>query len=306
MADALSRKGRDEAECAVTSTVTPEWMKEVVGSYMGDDWAQDIIRGLLTCSGLSSDYNYQSGILRYKGRIVVGQGGDIRKKLISTLHDSQLGGHSGIQASWMRAKQLFHWPGMFKEIKTTILQCDTCRRCKDERVAYPGLLQPLPIPQHSWSHITMDFIEGLPKSEGKDTIMVVVDRFTKYAHFLNLTHPFDAPKVARLFLDHISKLHGLPQSIVSDRDKIFISQFWTELFTLQGVRLDMSIAYHPQTDGQTERVNQVLEMYLRCMSHLEPKRWSTWLSLAEWWYNTTHHTAIQMTPFEALYGSKPP
>ena len=88
----------------------------------------------------------------------------------------------------------------------------------------------------------MDFIEGLPNSEGKDTIMVVVDRFTKYAHFLNLTHPFDAPKVARPFLAHISKLHGLPQSIVSDRDKIFISQFWIELFTLQGVRLDMSTA----------------------------------------------------------------
>ena len=210
--------------------------------------------------------------------MVVGKGGEIRKTLITTLHDSQLGGHSGIQASWLRAKQLFYWPGMFKEIKTVVLQCDTCRKCKDERAAYPGLLQPLPIPQHSWSHVTMDFIEGLPKSEGRDTILVVVDRFTKYAHFMSLAHPFEATKIARVFLDHICKLHGIPQSMISDRDKIFTSQFWTELFTLLGVGLNLSTAYHPQTDGQTERVNQVLEMYLRCMTHLEPKRWNTWLS----------------------------
>nr|XP_027067574.1 uncharacterized protein LOC113693202 [Coffea arabica] len=167
------------------------------------------------------------------------------------------------------------------------------------------MIKKLYSPQYSWSHVTMDFIEELPTSERKDTIMVIMDRFTKYAHFTSLTHPFDAPTVARVFLDQVCKLHGVPLRMLSDRDKIFTSQFWIELFTLLGTELCLSTAYHSQTDGQSERVNQVLEMYLRCMTHLKPKRWNIGLSLAEWWYNTTYHTAIQMSPFEALYGMEP-
>ena len=206
----------------------------------------------------------------------------------------------------MRAKQLFYWPGMHRDIKTAILECDVCRKYKDKHVSYPGLLQPLLVPQYPWSHITMDFIEGLPNSEARDTIMVVVDGYTKYAHFLSISHPYDAPKIARIFLDGVVKLHGIPQSILSDRDRVFTSQFWGEMFTLLGATLDHSTAYHLQSDGQSERVNQVLEMYLRCFSHLEPKKWNHWLTMAKWWYNTSYHTAIQMTSFEVLYGQAPP
>ena len=144
---------------------------------------------------------------------------------------------------------------MKKDLAEFIEQCDICRRSKSERVPYPGLLQPLPLPVQSWSHISMDFIEGLPKSAGKDVIMVVVDRFTKYAHFIALTHPFDARQIAEVFMKNVHKLHGLPISIVSDRDKIFTSLFWQELFKCLGTKLELSTAYHPQTDGQTERVN---------------------------------------------------
>ena len=153
----------------------------MVESYKEDVWAQETISQVLLAPTQVPDYSYQDGVLRYRKRLMVGGQGDIRRKLITALHNSQRGGHSGIQASYMRAKQLFYWPGMYKEIKQFVLECDTCRKCKDEHVAYPGLLQPLPIPQHSWNHVTMDFIKGLPKSEGKDTIMVIVDRFTKYA-----------------------------------------------------------------------------------------------------------------------------
>ena len=306
-ADALSRQGREEiGECSAVSCAVPSWIQEVLESYKEDEWIKETISQVLLTPTQVPDYSYHDGILRYKKRLVVGDQGDIREKIITALHDSQVGGHSGIQASYLRAKNLFYWPGMYKTIKEKVLECDTCRKCKDEHVAYPGLLQPLPIPQHSWSHVTMDFIEGLPQSEGKNTIMVVVDRFTKYAHFISLTHPFDAPKVARLFIDQVSKLHGMPQNMLSDRDRIVVSQFWWELFTKLGAKLDYSTVYHPQIDGQTERMNQVLEMYLRCVTHLEPKKWNSWLSLAEWWYNTTFHTAIQMSPFEALYGTKPP
>jgi transposase InsO family protein len=195
---------------------------------------------------------------------------------------------------------------MKADIKQFVAECETCQRQKGETVASPGLLQPLAVPEEVWTDISMDFIDGLPPSQGKTTILVVVDRLTKYAHFCPLAHPYTAIIVAQVFVDNIVKLHGIPQSIVSDRDKVFTSNFWKELFRLQGTQLRMSTAYHPQTDGQTEVVNRCLENYLRCFVGDKPKEWTRWLSWAEWWYNTTYHSAIKMTPFEAVYGRAPP
>ena len=126
----------------------------------------------------------------------------------------------------------------------------------------------------------MDFIEGLPTSATYNCIMVVVDKFSKYSHFIRLAHPFSALKIANLYMEHVYKLHGIPQAIVSDRDKIFTSQLWQELFKLSGTDLRMSSAYHPQSDGQTERVNQSVEAYLRCFIQNCPTKWSDWLALA--------------------------
>lgn len=138
-------------------------------------------------------------------------------------------------------------------------------------------------------------------------IMVVVDRLSRYAPFLPLHHPYTTSYVAHVFLDQIFKLHGLPLSIVSDRDPIFTSRFWQDLFKLlQGTKLKHSSLCHPQTDGQFEVVNRCLENYLRCFVGSRPKERVKWLSLAEWWYHTSHHTAIGMTPFEAVSGSPPP
>jgi uncharacterized protein YdcH (DUF465 family) len=151
----------------------------------------------------------------------------------------------------------------------------------------------------------MDFIEGLPKSAGYDVILVMVDRLTKYAHFIPLKHPYTATSVAKAAFNNVVKLHGMPLSIVSDRDRVFTSSFWKELFALFGTQLHMSTAYHPQSDGQTEHVNQSLEMYLRCAIHETPTKWYSWLALAEFWYNTAHHSAIGCSPFKALYKEEP-
>jgi hypothetical protein len=264
------------------------------------------LQELAVNKGSNPNFTLHSGILRYKGRIYIGQATDLKLKLFQTFHASAIGGHSGNRVTLHRLKQLFYWPLLKQFVQQQIAECPVCQISKGEHVPYPGLLNPLPIPKQKWSEISLDFIEGLPKSKGKNVILVVVDRLTKYAHFLPLAHPYTAQKVADLFIDNICKLHGPPSVIVSDRDTVFTSVIWKEIFAALRVTLNFSTAHHPETDGQTERVNQCLEQYLRCMAFQEPKKWCDWLPAAEMWYNCSYHTAIKMTPFEALYEYAPP
>lgn len=252
------------------------------------------------------DASFQHGILRKNGQVWVGSHGDLRKRLIQEMHAIPWGGHSGILPTQHRLRSLFYWPSLLKDVKEMVRSCEICQRNKAESVPYPGLLQPLPIPTKAWEHVTMDFIDGLPKSQGKDTILVIVDKYTKYAHFLTLSHPYNATQVAQKFLDNVFKLHGAPCSVVSDRDPIFISNFWKEFLKGLQIQQKLSTAYHPQTDGQTERLNKCLETYLRCMTGHKPKEWCKLIPLAEFWYNTTHHSTIGMSPFKALYDYDPP
>ena len=152
----------------------------------------------------------------------------------------------------------------------------------------------------------MDFIEGLPKSKEKDNILVIVDQLTKFTHFIGLAHPYTAKEVAWVFLDQVIAVHGIPKTIIFDHDKIFTSLLWQELMKALRIKLNISTAYHPQSDGQTEWVNQSLETYLRRVCILQRKAWHRWLTLAQWWYNSSHHSFLKMSPFEALFGYKPP
>lgn len=230
----------------------------------------------------------------------------LRNTIMEWLHGSGSSGLSSRDATHQHVKSLFYWKAMSREIHAYIRRCTVCQQCKHETVASRGLIQPLPIPTVVWTNISMDFIDGLPRSFRYSVILVVVDRLSKAAHFMALKHPYTAASVAQVFLDNIFCLHGFPQTIVSDRDSVFLSDFWKELFTLHGVYLNYSTAYHPQSDGQTEVVNKCLETYLRCMSHERPHLWSKWLPLAEYWYNIIFHSATQITPFEAVYGHAPP
>lgn len=177
-----------------------------------------------------------------------------------------------------------------------------CQRNKDEHTFPAGLLQPLPIPNQKWESISMDFITGLPKTQGKDCIYVVVDRLTKYARFIAISTEFKAPQIAEVFFKEIFRLHGLPRTIVSDRDNRFLSNFWQELFRLSGTELTPTTSYHPQTDGQTEIVNKWIEGYLRNYATGQQNAWGKWLHLGEYCCNNTHHMSIRMSPFKALYG----
>jgi hypothetical protein len=169
-----------------------------------------------------------------------------------------------------------------------------------------GLLQPLPIPDRIWEDLSIDFITGLPKSKGYEAILVVVDKLSKYVHFIPPKHPYTAKTIAEVFVKEVVRLHGIPLSIVSDRDPVFMSNFWRELFKLQGTKLRMSTAYHPETDGQTEVVNRCLETYLRCFITDQPRTWANWISWSEYWFNTNHHSATGQTPYEVVYGRAPP
>jgi hypothetical protein len=250
-------------------------------------------------------FSLSDGIIRKNGKIWLGNNKEAHKAILLALHSSGIGGHSGFRATYHRVRQMFAWPGLKQAVMAYVQQCVTCQQAKSEHIKTPGKLHPLPVPPEAWHTIGLDFIEGLPLSNKFDTILVVVDKMTKYGHFIPLKHPFTAASVAQAYMDNVYRLHSMPKVLISDRDKVFISQFWKQLFRLADTTLNMSSSYHPQTDGQTERLNQCLETFLRCFVHDNPNKWAKWLSQAEFWYNTSLHSAHGRTPFEVLYGRKP-
>jgi len=181
---------------------------------------------------------------------------------------------------------------MAKMTKEYVKICVVCQQTKYSTQPPTGLLQPLPIPSQIWQDIAMDFITGLPMTHGCSVIMVVIDRLSKFAHLIPLLANFTAAKVAEAFIKQVVSIHGLLQSIVSDRDKIFTSKFWEQCCTKHGISLARSFAYHPEIDGQTEVLNRCLEMYLHCFTQENPRDWYHLLSWAAYSYNTSLHSTI--------------
>ncbi|GJU14254.1 ty3-gypsy retrotransposon protein [Tanacetum coccineum] len=202
------------------------------------------------------EYRVEDNCLLYKGRLVLPHTSSWIPRLFQEFHSSVIGGHAGILKTYQRMAAELLWVGMKKDITKLVSECDVCQRNKYSTMKPGGLLQPLELPDKVWDDITTDFIDGLPRSQGFTVLLVVVDRLSKYAHFIPLRHPYTAVTVAAAFLREVVRLHGIPSSIVTDRDKVFLSMFWRELFELQGTTLKYSTAYHPQTDGQTEVVNR--------------------------------------------------
>ena len=191
------------------------------------------------------------------------------------------------------------------EIAKYVSECDVCKKVKADHLKPRGLLQPLDIPAWKWEDIHMDFIVGLPRTKkGFDSIWVIVDRFTKSAHFLPVNTKYPTRKYAELYIARIVSLHGVPKTITSDRGPQFISHFWDQLHSLLDTTLIHSSAYHPQTSGQVERVNQILEDMLRACALTYSTKWDECLPLAEFAYNKSYQKSLGMAPFEALYGRR--
>ncbi|CAM8888386.1 unnamed protein product [Rhodiola kirilowii] len=305
-ADALSRVTGSQLLQITLSQAHQGFYDSIKLLWQADPNLRKIISDLQVDPTTHPRFTYTNDELRYKGKLVIGNDSASKLHIFKWLHDSAVGGHSGRDATLHRIKSLFYWPKMSTEVQNYVRNCTVCQQNKYNLSAKPRLLQPLPVPEGVWQSISMDFIEGLPSSLNKHCILVVIDRLSKNAHFLALSHPYTAIHVAQVYMDNIFKLHGMPRSIISDRDPIFLSQVWKELSRVHGVDLNFSTAYHPQTDGQTEITNKTLETYLRCIIVEAPHTWSKWLPLAEWWYNTTFHSAIRSTPYEIVYGQPPP
>ncbi|MBW0494568.1 hypothetical protein O181_034283, partial [Austropuccinia psidii MF-1] len=254
-----------------------------------------------------TDYSLepQAKLLLLKNRVVIPSNEEILLNILQKRHDSPLAGHPGQEKTLKLIKRDFDWAGMNQLIKDYVSSCQKCSRNKDIHHKKFGLLKTLQIPSGPWNSLSMDFITQLPLSNNFDSILVVVDRFSKMAIFIPAYKTITSLELAQIFISHVFSKHGLSVSIVSDRGSLFVSSFWTNLFQQLKISRDISTAFHPETDGQTKRVNQTLEQYLRMYVSYNQDYWHTWLPLAEFAYNNAENSSTKQSPFFTIYGRNP-
>ena len=245
------------------------------------------------------------GLLLHDNLVYVPHDNALRVELMQMHHDDPLAGHYGEAKTLELLLRNYYFPGITSYVKKYVSTCDLCSRSKSPRHLKHGELAPLPVPSSPWKGISCDFVTDLPISKGYDSLFVVIDRLTKMCHLAPCNKTTSAPEFAKMFLHHVIRLHGIPDSIVSDRGSIFTSQFWNALTKSLDLKKRLSTAFHPQTDGQTEKMNQTVEQYLRIYCNHQQDNWSDLLSLAEFSYNNAQHSSIGCSPFYANYGYNP-
>lgn len=284
------------------SVSTPEWTNQFISQVRSQgqedkEYREQLLRPL-------SPVEVREGLLYRKNRLWVPKA--LQKAVMESEHDTKVAGHMGTDKTLELISRNFWWPGMEKIVRSYVRSCLECQRNKSPRHAPAGFLQPLELRYSPWQAVAMDFITDLPESDGCDSIWVMVDPFTKMAHFIPLKKDEKrAEDLIRIFAREYWRLHGVPRDIISDRDSRFTSRLWKDFLKLVGISSRMSTAFHPQTDGQTERVNQTLEIYLRAFVNYEMSNWKDLLPAAEFAYNNSSSTATSLTPFYANYGFHP-
>ncbi|KAK9057437.1 hypothetical protein SSX86_022272 [Deinandra increscens subsp. villosa] len=306
VADALSRKGDyapikvKSMKLVITSSILDSIKKAQEEAVKEENWKKERIKGVV------KDLVHEDNGLKYRfGRIWIPNTCGVKELLLDEAHKSRYSIHPGATKMYHDLKREYWWPGMKRDIVKYVEKCLTCLQVKAEHQKPYGKLQPLEIPEWKWEHITMDLLTKLPKTRRNfDAIWVIVDRLTKSAHFLPISESYSSEGMANVYVEEIVSRHGVPVSIVSDRDTRFTSKFWREFQECMGTRLLFSTAYHPQTDGQSERTIQTLEDMLRACVLDFGGSWDAHLPLVEFSYNNSYHASIGMSPYEALYGRR--
>jgi hypothetical protein len=307
------------AGCKIATTRTtvvqpinlPDWLRDLIQEgYELDPLPTEILEALDNNASKHplislAECSQDSGLLFYRNRLYVPDLEDLKATLLQKTHSDLSAGHPGRSKTYELLSRNFYWPGMTKYVDRWVKNCHTCRRITPSREGHQGVLKPLPVPGKAWKHLSMDFITHLPESQGFDAILVVVCRLTKFRRIIPCKGTCNAEELARLFRDNVWRLYGLPESIVSDRGAQFISAFWRHLCRILNTRAQLSTAWHPESDGQTERMNATLEQYLRAhVSYLQDD-WSEWLASAEFAGNSQVSETTRVSPFFALYGFEP-
>jgi len=307
--DALSRRPDHREINTLSVQLDPRLRQRLIDGYQEDPRLKPIYESCLQGSP-PSNYSLADGVLCIQRKdsllVCIPANSDLRLSLLHDAHDSAIAGHFGFEKTYGHLHSRFFWPSMAKDTRLYVQTCESCQRCKPSNQAPAGLLQPLPIPDRPWQTVTMDFVGPLPKTpRGYNAITVFVDKLSKQVHFVPSHTEDTASQVARIFFDNIFRLHGMPTTVVSDRDTKFTSRFWKELSRLMDVHLAMSIAFHPQTDGQTERANRTLITMLRAFVDQRQTNWDLLLSAAEFATNNATNSSTGMSPFFLNAGFHP-
>ena len=273
--------------------------KQILNAYAADSRMQD--------PAFTSMFDQSAeGLYLSNGKVFVPDNSALKHAIFHEVHDAQYAGHVGITKTLERVARMFWWHTMRRDVEQYVKHCDTCQRNKPRNHKAHGHLQPLPVPGWRWESVSFDLIVKLPKtSRGNDSICVFVDRLSKMVHLAPCKESMKAPGFARLFVWNVYRLHGLPKTLISDRGTHWNNQFWHGVCELLGVEHRMSTAYHPQTDGQTERVNRTLEDMLHHYVPAVRRDWDDLLACAEFAINNSWQESIQNTPFWVNYGQHP-
>ena len=272
-------------------------LEEIQTSYTKDT----VYTGAILPVGVKYDTDTQLYWLADK--IVIPNDTNLRHKIIYEFHDVL--GHPDLEGTIANLQKTFYWSHLRKTLKSYIRNCPICQKIKSVTRKPYGTLYPLPVPKTPWEFLSMDFITNLPLVDGYDAICTFVDCYTKQAHFIPCSTKINAEQLAKLYIKNIFKLHGLSRVMIGDRDTKFTSQYWRTLMKEMKTKLNLSSAYHPQTDGQTERTHRTIEQILRAFVHRQHINWLNDLPLAEFSYNNTRHSSTKYSPFESLYGYSP-
>ena len=278
-----------------------QWIKE---SQKDDPELQKKVEAVR--SGKLHDFNVdKEGVLRFHSRLCVPTTSNIKRELLDEAHNSAFSTHPGSTKMYHDLREHYWWDNMKREIADYVSRCLVCQQVKAERQLPKGMVQSLPVPEWKWDNITMDFVMGLPRTtKGNNAIWVIVDRLTKTAHFIPIWEDQPLDQLARIYIREVVRHHGVPTSIISDRDPRFTSNFWKSLQKALDTQLNFSTAFHPQTDGQSERTIQTLEDMLRTCAIDFQGSWDKHIPLVEFSYNNSYHSTIGMAPYEALYGKR--